>query len=240
MLASTLLGESPPRLPVAALVRTAALFGINANQARVALSRMAARGEVATDGAGTYALAGRLLDRAARQAQSRAGETSAHDGRWHVVVVTAAGDSARRRRDRRAQLRAARLGELRDGVWTRPCNLAVTLDDEVTAATTRLVAVPEVDEAALAAQVFDLDGWARRARQLIDALAATPLDGAGDLACGFVRSAEVLRHLQRDPLVPAELLDPTWPGDALRRRYDEFDAAFRALLVAQGRSAAHA
>ena len=46
---------------------------------------------------------------------------------------------------------------------------------------------------------------------------------------GFVTSAAVLRLLQRDPLLPAELLPPGWPGDDLRRAYDRYDAAYRAV-----------
>ena len=71
MLASALLGEDPPELPVAHLVHLAGLFGINPNRARVALSRMVASGEATTDGAGRYRLAGRLLERRDRQGDSR-------------------------------------------------------------------------------------------------------------------------------------------------------------------------
>ena len=73
VLASALLGEVPPELPVSHLVHLAALFGISANRARVALSRMAAAGEVTTDGSGRYRLAGRLLERQTRQSESRQG-----------------------------------------------------------------------------------------------------------------------------------------------------------------------
>ena len=63
VLASALLGEEPPELPVAQLVHLAGLFGINENRARVALSRMVAAGEATTDGSGRYRLAGHLLAR---------------------------------------------------------------------------------------------------------------------------------------------------------------------------------
>ena len=53
------------------LVQLAGLFGINPNRARVALSRMVASGEAATDGAGRYRLVGRLLERRGRQEDSR-------------------------------------------------------------------------------------------------------------------------------------------------------------------------
>ncbi|MGB7052793.1 MAG: hypothetical protein WBG41_14600, partial [Acidimicrobiales bacterium] len=70
VLASTLLGEDPPELPVAHLVHMASLFGVGENRARVALSRMVAAGEASTDGSGNYRLAGHLLDRQMRQTES--------------------------------------------------------------------------------------------------------------------------------------------------------------------------
>jgi phenylacetic acid degradation operon negative regulatory protein len=73
VLASALLGMEPPELPVAQLVRLSGLFGISANRARVALSRMVAAGEATTDGAGTYRLSGHLRERQERQAVSRSG-----------------------------------------------------------------------------------------------------------------------------------------------------------------------
>jgi phenylacetic acid degradation operon negative regulatory protein len=52
------------------------------------------------------------------------------------------------------------------------------------------------------------------------------------LADGFVLSADVLRHLQADPLLPDALLPAGWPGAALRADYDRYDAAYRAVLRA--------
>src|SRR5260221_3756141 len=106
-MASALLGETPPTLPVRRLVRVARLFAINDNQARVALSRMVARGDVATDGSGNYTLQGPLLGRALRQAVSRQGSTGGFDGRVHLVVVTTAGDAAQVRQPRPAAPRLA-------------------------------------------------------------------------------------------------------------------------------------
>jgi len=84
VLASALLGEDPPQLPVSHLVHLAALFGINENRARVALSRMASAGEVTTDGSGRYRLAGHLLDRRDRQTGSRRAQTrrGTEPGAW--------------------------------------------------------------------------------------------------------------------------------------------------------------
>ncbi|HEV3328080.1 MAG TPA: PaaX family transcriptional regulator C-terminal domain-containing protein [Acidimicrobiales bacterium] len=240
MLASALLGETPPTLPVRRLVRIAVLFGINENRARVALSRMVASGEVRSDGAGTYTLTGRLLERAGRLAVARTGTTPPFDGNWHLVCVTATGDAPPQRRERRASLRAARLGELRDGTWLRPANLELALDEATLASTVRFTAVPAAEPAALAASVFDLEGWARRASKLCADLDATRLDRPRALADGFERDAEVLRHLQRDPLVPHELLPRRWPGATLRASFEAFDARYRVLLGDAHRSVAAA
>ena len=131
VLASALLGMDPPELPVAQLVRLTGLFGISANRARVALSRMVAAGEATTDGSGTYRLAGRLRERQARQSASRAGSTVPFTGQWWVAVVVTSGSSAEIRTARRRSLAYARLAELREGVWMRPDNLEVRLPEDL-------------------------------------------------------------------------------------------------------------
>jgi phenylacetic acid degradation operon negative regulatory protein len=234
-MASALLGETPPTLSVRRLVRVAGLFAINDNQARVALSRMVARGEVATDGSGNYTLQGPLLGRAHRQAVSRKGSTGEFDGQFHLVVVTQSGDAAHVRQRRRAALRLARLGEIRDGVWLRPANLGIELDADTQRSVSVFSAAPDEDPASLCRSAFDLEGWSRRATQLVREMDRAELDGAS-LAAGFSLDAAVLRHLQRDPLIPASLLSPGWPGGALRTRYERFDAAFRSALAAAHRS----
>jgi phenylacetic acid degradation operon negative regulatory protein len=35
-------------------------------------------------------------------------------------------------------------------------------------------------------------------------------------------AAAMVRHLRRDPVLPAELLPPNWPGERIRSRYAEF------------------
>jgi phenylacetic acid degradation operon negative regulatory protein len=237
VLASVLLGTEPPRLPTRALVRTGELFGIAEGTVRVALSRMAGAGEVAPDADG-YRLAGRLLDRQARQTVSRLAATEAWDGAWELAVVRSA---APRAAIARATLRRAlgdlRLGELREGAWLRPANLPRDRSPEARAVAAeqclwvdRARAVPAPEPA----ELWDLALWADEAGTLRADLAALLPDlTAGDVGAlreGFVTSAAVLRLLQRDPLLPVELEPDAWPGDALRRDYDRYDAAYRALL----------
>jgi phenylacetic acid degradation operon negative regulatory protein len=236
VLASALLGEDPPELPVAHLVHLAGLFGINPNRARVALSRMVASGEADTDGSGRYRLAGPLLERRGRQEDSRVGRTRPWAGGWHLVVVTASGQSAAERAARRRRLGLARLAEQREGVWLRPDNLDLRPDPVDDPGLVGYTAVPAGDPTGLVASLWDLDGWAAGAHSLVDRLAAGPTRGPDDLAPGFTLSAAVLRHFQADPLLPAELLPRRWPGTGLRDAYGGWDRRYRDVLRAWGRS----
>jgi phenylacetic acid degradation operon negative regulatory protein len=236
VLASALLGEQPPALPVAHLVHLAGLFGINENRARVALSRMVAAGEATTDGTGSYSLAGRLLERQKRQIDSRVGRIRPWSGEWQMVVVTASATSPEERAARRKRLALARLAEQREGVWLRPDNLELRPDPAADDSLALYRVVSIGDPADLAAGLWDLGVWGRRATELVLQMRRSPTEGPADLAGGFALSAGVLRHLQSDPLLPAELLPPDWPGPELRRQYDQWDREYRAVLRAWGRS----
>ncbi len=235
VLASALLGEDPPELPVSHLVQLARLFGINDNRARDALSRMAVAGEVVTDGSGRYRLAGHLVDRMERQAVSRRGDTADWDGRWNIAVITATGRAAEVRQARRRRLVAARLAERREGLWLRPANIELLPDPAEEPDLDLFVGTPDGSSRALAAELWDLDGWARTAAQLRGRLADLPPAGPEQLVPGFVLSAAVIRHLQVDPLLPHELLPDDWPGSELRSAYDRWDRRYREVLRQWGR-----
>ena len=236
-IASTLLGVSPPELPTRSLVATVELLGIAAGTARVAMSRMVAAGELAPTVRG-YRLVGRtLLARQSRQSLSREGPPEAWSGRWRLAVVQADARPAADRADLRTALTALRHAELREGVWLRPDNLPehVLPDAEacVEGRCTRFLTEPE-EPVALAAGLWDLDGWAESARDLLTEAGelAERLERREPtaLAPGFSLAAQWLRHLQADPLLPVELTPPDWPGPDLRATYDAFDAAFKATL----------
>lgn len=238
VVASTLLGTSPPTLPGRLLVRAAALFGITEGTVRTALSRMVAAGELTTVD-GEYTLAGTLVARQTRQSESRRAVVRAWDGTWTTAVVHGEARTSTQRGDLRAAAGALRLAELREGVWLRPDNLdpgrlpeaSVVLDAQCA----RFTSHPQVPSGAdLADGLWDLDGWAARAEGLRARMTENValLEG-GDveaLAPGFVLSAAVLRLTQADPLLPVELLPANWPGSDLRAEYDRYDLAYQSLL----------
>ncbi|MTE21692.1 PaaX domain-containing protein, C- domain protein [Streptomyces sp. TRM43335] len=225
---STLLGHHPPALPARALVRVGELFGIAEGTVRVALSRMVAAGDLAQRADGSYALTERLLARQARQDDSRAPRTRDWRGEWEVAVVTAERRAAADRGALRRAMAVLRLAELREGTWLRPANLVRDRPAVVTEQCTLFTGAPEGDPAALAAALWDLDGWAERARALV--AAADAAEEADDPARRFTVAAAALRHLLADPLLPADLLPDDWPGAALRARYTAFEADLRAVL----------
>jgi phenylacetic acid degradation operon negative regulatory protein len=235
---STLLGTDPPQMSVARLLRVTDLFGLTPGSVRTALTRMVARGELRAVGDGRYALSGRLIERQRRQAQSRAALQRPWDGTWRVGVVTADARSAAVRSELRTVMAQLRYAAQREGVWTRPDNLDPDrLPDAQRVADAQCAwwsAQPDLDGAQLAAALWDLHAWATRAEELrvtMDRLiGALEAHDTAALAPGFVLSADVLRHLQADPLLPVELLPPDWPGERLRRDYDRYDHAYRTLL----------
>ena len=235
VLASALLGMDPPELPVAQLVRLTGLFGISENRARVALSRMVAAGEATSDGNGRYRLAGHLAARQSRQSASRTGATATWDGDWLLAVVTTTGSTAEVRSARRRALAYARLAEMREGVWMRPANIALRLPDSLDPDLELLTARP-ADPRELAGRLWDLPAWAARAGELLRGLDVLAPDRPEALAPGFALSAAVLRHLQADPLLPAELLPDDWLGMRLRQTYDDWDARYRSTLRAWSHS----
>ena len=236
VVASTLLGVQPPRLPARILVRSGELFGIAEGTTRVALSRMVSAGELRPDDDG-YHLAGRLLDRQARQTASRLAATETWDGTWEMAVVRSGG--ARRAADRAALRQALadlRLAELREGVWLRPANLPADRSPEARAQAAgqclwgRHAALEPAPDPA---DLWDLATWSVDARaiqaELTDLLPRLEAGDTSALGVGFVTSAAVLRLLQRDPLLPPVLQPAGWPGEDLRRAYDRYDQAYRAV-----------
>ena len=243
VLASALLGQDPPRLPVSQLVRLAEAFNINENRARVALSRMVANAEVRVDNGSYHLISPNLLARQQRLKVGRSGSTKAWNGTWVVAIISPLPATPSRRADRRRQLVQARFGEYRDGVWVRPDNLGPDIlgpdilgaDDFFIVGTQTEADNRPLSFANAVHRMWDLSAWTAIANDLIDRLAALdpselqPTD-QGKLAACFELSAACLRHFQSDPLLPAELLPDAWPGGMLRARYTTWDISYRNIL----------
>jgi phenylacetic acid degradation operon negative regulatory protein len=239
VLASTLLGTEPPRLPVSRLVRAGELFGLAPGTVRTALSRMVSAGEASRDADGWYELRGPLLERQAAQRTGRDAAVGDWSGRWRQAVVPGGARSGGERAELRRAMRRLRLGELREGVWLRPDNLDPgrfpSARAVVDAQCHWFDVAPDHDEE-LTGSLWDLTSWSTVAdglRRGMAGLVDRLEDGDADaLRPGFELSAAVLRHVAADPLLPRELWPRHWPGPALRADYDRYDRAYRQLLGA--------
>jgi phenylacetic acid degradation operon negative regulatory protein len=239
VLATALLGADQPHLTVGELVAVASLFGISDGAARTCLWRMVANGELTSDD-GTYALAGGLLERRERVDEAaRIDDTAVlpWDGTWELAIVSLDRRSAADRLALRKAATALHLAELREGVWLRPDNLdrdrlptlRAVLDRQCVHFHGAATDVPAEDVRSL----FSLDDWAVDARRLTaamrDEIDVEAVD-ADDFTYQFALSITVVRHLQLDPLLPAELIPHEWPGHALRSTYQRFDEVFKQRL----------
>ncbi|MGH9137170.1 MAG: PaaX family transcriptional regulator C-terminal domain-containing protein [Acidimicrobiales bacterium] len=226
VLLSTLLGTHPPELPVRALVGVGELFGIAEGTVRVALSRLAAEGEVVADN-GRYRLAAnRLLERQRRQDESRTPPTRPWDGAWSTAVLRPEPRAAAERCELRAALASHRYAPLRNGTWTRPANLDSAAASTVTDRCWCFDGRFEGDDAILAAQLWDLPKWAHTATTLL-----AGMDVAASPAQRFTVAAAILHHLLTDPLLPDALLPDGWPGPQMRRTYEAFEAELAGLFA---------
>jgi phenylacetic acid degradation operon negative regulatory protein len=227
---SALLGYHPPALPVSELVKVGALFGIAERTTRVALTRMAADGDVLAE-SGVYRLTERLVRRQALQEDGTSPRTKAWDGSWEMGIVTAT--TGRGLPDRvalRKSMFELRLAELREGVWLRPDNLLdpdgtprrppALVTDQCTYFTCR-----HPDPERLVDALWDLPSWASEAARLL-----AEFDDTESLADGFMLVAAVFRHLLLDPVLPQALLPADWPGDELRQRHASFRTTFAVRL----------
>jgi phenylacetic acid degradation operon negative regulatory protein len=237
VLATALLGAPQPHLTVGELVAMASLFGISDGAARTCLWRMVSNGELTSDD-GTYALAGGLLERRQRVDEaSRTAATRPWDGTWELAVVSLDRRSAADRLALRKAAAALHLAELREGIWIRPDNLdpdrlptlRAVLDRQCVHFHDAATDIP----AETVRSLFSLDDWATDARRLTCALrdeVDAEAVGVEDFAYWFGLSVTVVRHLQLDPLLPAELIPPEWPGQDLRDAYRRFNEVFQQRL----------
>ena len=239
VLATALLGADQPHLTASELVEVASLFGISDGAARTCLWRMASNGEITGDD-GTYALAGGLLERRQRVDEAARSDDAAAapwDGTWELAVISAERRSAADRLALRKAATALHLAELREGIWFRPDNLdrdrlpsqRAVLDGQCVHFHGAATGIPADTVRAL----FGLDDWAVDARRLTLAMRnelSVEALGTADFRYQFALSIAVVRHLQLDPLLPAELIPRQWPGHGLRSTYRRFDGVFKQRL----------
>ena len=185
----------------------------------------------ATDG--YYELAGPLLARYERQKQSRTPRTQTWTGDWILLVVRASRREAGERSDMRAAARLLHYGELREGVWIRPDNLAPNRNPEawsvVTSQCRTLLTQPDNPDE-LVSELWDLPAWEATARQIrADMGPLVPSLIAGDhtaLTPAFLVAAAAVRHILADPLLPEQFCADS-SSRALREGYNEFEATFQ-------------
>jgi phenylacetic acid degradation operon negative regulatory protein len=237
VLATALLGADQPHLTVGELVAVASLFGISDGAARTCLWRMVSNGELTSED-GNYALAGGLLERRKRVDEaSRTAATRPWDGTWELAVVSLERRSAADRLALRKAATALHLAELRGGIWIRPDNLdrdrlptlRAVLDRQCVHFHNAATDIP----AETVRSLFNLDDWAADARRLTVALrdeVDAEAVASDDFAYWFALSVTVVRHLQLDPLLPAEFIGKDWPGQDLRSAYRDFDEVFKQQL----------
>jgi phenylacetic acid degradation operon negative regulatory protein len=239
VIASLLLGMHPPRVRGALLVRWCAHLGIAEGTTRVALSRMVDAGELRGRD-GRYELAGPLRRRQPGQDWSLAPTLLRWEGEWVLWLVRPGSRPAQARAELRRAAAAARLAELRDGVWTRPSNLPPeatppaaleTLTEQASTWSGR----PAPGSEPSAAELFGLRAVCTRARALLARLdPVTVALEQGDLSAlgeAFALGAAALQQVRRDPLLPPALAGPDWPGAELRAGYSRYRAAFAAALA---------
>lgn len=219
---SVLLGAPQGRLAVRDILTTGQMCDVSPATMRVALSRLVSAGELAmTDG--VYSLSPAHLQRQQAQQLALEPSTRAWDGTWETAVVVESGRDAADRARLRTDLTAARLAELREGIWMRPANLVRPgiVDPHVTT----MVSRPS-DPELIVRQLWDLPGWAGTGRALLSAADTDELD-----APRFAAAAALIRHLRTDPVLPPALQPDDWPADAMRTAYDHYRTQLHAFHV---------
>jgi len=233
----------PTPIPQGVFLQAARVFRLKENTVRVALNRLAARGQLESRGAGPrrrYALSprSRILNAHILAAQTL--RPRPWNGDWIAVIAWAPG-VGRRERDRlRQALRVLKLANLQPGVWVRPDNLDLSLE-----AVLREYGLEEEvlwtcgplhhgrKDAALVRDLFELDRAARAIDRACRDLQTSvrrldTLTRERALVETFTVGGRAIKTLFDDPLLPAELLPADWRGDDLRDRFARYDRIGRA------------
>lgn len=163
---SALLGVHPAEASAAGILTVASKLGFKPSAVRVALTRLVAAGDLHRS-EGRYRLSARLIERQRRQDFALQPGSCPWDGSWRLAIVTTGAEDSTDRAALRTALRAAKFGELREGVWGRPNNIPTTLRADVSERLSLFLAVPEDGSAQLVSQGFAPQDWASTAEDLL-------------------------------------------------------------------------
>ena len=221
---------------MAGLVRILAPLEIAAPAVRTAISRMVRQHwltAVKLEQGPGY----RLTTKAERRLTEAAGRIyrrgiTPWDHRWHLLVLDHVTERAARERVRTG-LGYLGYALLRDDTWISPrpsAEVDALLSGEGVRAR-RFFAEHDGDDAALAAQAWDLDGlgrayarWLLEARELVDfpgvANEESPDPDRDDFVVRSRLVHEWRKFLFRDPQLPRELLPVGWPGEEAAEFFD--------------------
>jgi phenylacetic acid degradation operon negative regulatory protein len=238
-------------MPVRALVDAAALFAIEENSLRVALTRLFAAGTLERDERGEYRLGKRAHAVQHQVVSWRRLEERVRPWQGGWIGVCIAGLPRRARSDLRRRERALRFfgfRELAPGLEVRPDNLAMTAADlrrELTSlglpASAPLLAIAEIDAAtdSRARGLWDarklLADYRRSAAELAASEARLPaLSARSAMVESFLLGGRVIRQLVLDPLLPEPIIEVAERRALVgaMRRYDKLGhACWRAFFA---------
>jgi phenylacetic acid degradation operon negative regulatory protein len=218
-----LLSTMPPRhpVPVGALVRAGALFGIGENSMRVNLARLRARGTVESDARGFYRLsrAALAVNREVRAWSTVEDGVMAWDGSW--IAVETSRLPRRNARERERAFRLLGMEALTPALRVRPNNLVGGVTDCRErlgalgfAPTATVFRLDELDGETLerACALWDVrrleSDYAETRRRLAASAERLPsLTGDAAMAESFRVGGAAVRLIALDPLLPDAIVD---------------------------------
>lgn len=227
-------------LAVSALVECGRWFGFRAGTVRVCLSRLVRSGLLRTEHRGGrvrygFAPHAARFNRAIRD-RVWYDRRQRWTGSWRLVLLTGAAAPRDVRDATTAQLRAFHFQPIHAGGWARPANVA--LDLRPLAESFRLAggrietfrARPE-DGSLLAQRMRELwrvdaleAGFAAQLARVEESRARlTRLSHQEALVESLRLGTATFRVVASDPLLPLELLGPSWPGERLRQAVIEYN-----------------
>jgi phenylacetic acid degradation operon negative regulatory protein len=224
------------------IVEALALLGVEEKAARQALARSAADGWLQRERDGrrvrwrlTPAGMQRCIDGTARISSFGSARTD-WDGQWLVIFVTVPEEQRALGHRLRRRLTWAGLGSLGQGTWITP---HVDLEVEASRILSELEPAPRAVsfvstfgkiglEAEMVTEAWDIGELEARYHEFIREFRSVRPPSE---AAAFVAQTSLVHEWRRfafyDPVLPAELLPPSWVGTRAKALYDEKSGAWR-------------